>query len=111
MSKRIQKFRQMRRAIQAQPSSGLSIASYCLKHKIHLSTFGWWKKRIREGEASLSRIARAENNPGFVRILPDAQTLACRENCELSFPDGRVLSFPISYPLESLLTVLKGVTV
>ena len=101
----------MRRAIQEQPGSGLSIVSYCLKHKIPLSTFGWWKKRIRNEEAELSRVARAKSNPGFVRILPDAQTLACREHCELSFPNGHVLSFPTSYPLESLLTVLKGVTV
>lgn len=110
MFKRIRKARRLRRAVEAQLSSGLNITSYCRQHKIPLSTFTWWRKRLRD-EAAVAPISPADLNPGFVRILPEAQTPTCRENCELSFPDGRVLSFPASYPLESLLAILKGVTV
>ena len=109
LSKRIRMARRLRRAVQSQPSSGLSIRAYCQKKNIPLSTFSWWRNRIRAevSEESISAFP-AENKPAFVRIIPESTPPFSPEGCELSFPDGRILRFPAAYPVESLVAVLKG---
>jgi len=108
MSKRIRMAQRLRRAVKTQPSSGLNISAYCREHKIPLSTFMLWRKRIRYEMAETTPAPCAETNPSFVRIIPETRVPAYSESCELSFPDGRILRFPASFPLESLLAVLKG---
>lgn len=109
MSNRIRNARQVRRAVQAQRNSDLSIVAYCQKHQLPISTFYRWRKRIRDEMVLEKTVSRTDSDPGFIKIIPETPHATRQEVCELSFPDGRVLSLPVSYPLASLLAVLKGV--
>jgi len=51
--------------IESQKNSGLSIDSYCKKHKISKSTFWYWRKRH-------SRKSQQKQGSSFIKILPVA---------------------------------------
>ena len=101
--------RRLRRAVADQPNSGLNISAYCRKHKLALSTFMVWRKRLHHENTEPNTITVSkEAQKSFVRIFADSHPITSIGSCELSFPDGRILRLPHDFSVESMLVLLKG---
>jgi len=99
----------MRRVATSQFRSSLTVSAFCRKHRIPVSTFWNWRKRLK-AENFIIPPQEPAAAPQFVRLVPESQPALCREGCSLDFPDGRVLRFPADYPVSNLLLILKSGT-
>ncbi len=73
--------------VEALSRSGKSVLEYAREHGLKPDTLYRWRRRLRPPAAT-------------PRLLP--LTLEAPAPCELVFPDGRVLRFPVTLPALTL---------
>ena len=99
--------RMWRERVSAWAASGLSIRAFCDQHLLTETTFQYWRRELRERDASSSRppSSPSSSRPMFVpvTVLP-AATLSVEVRC----PSGHVVILPScdSASLSNLFAVL-----
>lgn len=81
--------------------SGLTRAAFCRKHKLAVSTFDYWRRRIRERSRSKSELVKVSVN----------QPSKHNTKLILELPGGIRLDIPSDYcsdHLKRLITDLRG---
>ena len=80
--------------------SGLTISAFCKQHKINISTYYSWRKRLAEPEPSLTK--KQQLVPLFVSesIIPQVSSLMIKT------PSGYQLTFDDDITLEKLHQIL-----
>lgn len=73
--------------VEALSNSGLSVLAYAREHGLKPDTLYRWRKRLRSPAVS-------------PRLVP--LTLEAPATCEVVFPDGRVLRFPVTLSAQTL---------
>lgn len=88
---------------------GLSRREYCQRHQLALSTFDYWRRRLRkEGAPATSSSSRALE---VVRVEVDMASVVGSAPLELVVGNGRMIRIPAGFDagtLERLLVVLEG---
>ena len=76
--------------IQNQQTSGLSQRDFCAKHKLALSTFGHWKRRLNKNNTALQLF-----KPQFIELdlQPPLRPLPAPEEVVVELPYGVVMRF------------------
>jgi len=106
------------RVLQDQRRSGLSQSAFCRQQGIALSTYFWWKRRLRGGDSVLGITARrsasdagaSEAHLVPVRITEPEHVLRAafvETAYELVFPDGLILRIPGRFDPSSLESLLR----
>ena len=82
----------IRRIVEEQKTSHLTISSYCRKKKIPLSTFYYWRQRL---DSDISLIQK-KTDPGFiqVKISADEKKAVSDETIVINFPAGSSMKVP-----------------
>jgi len=99
----IRRRKRMLKMVASHSESGLSAKEYCRQHHVPDSTFWYWRKRLRQENKTPE-----QKIPGFVRLLPSTPTFQSSDGITFRFPDGRVLTFPPDFPVDSLLSIVTG---
>lgn len=99
-----------------QSTSGLSQRAFCEQHDLALSTFQWWRRRLksRGPSAEPMKVKAATKAPDFVEIqLSQPAPVAAEEaeGLEVCFPSGVRLRIPSGWDGQSLLEVLWALEV
>ncbi len=88
---------------------GLSRREYCQRYQLTLSTFDYWRRRLRsEGASAASPSSRAVE---VIRVDLEAASAICSEPLEVVVGNGRLVRVPMGFDagtLERLLVVLEG---
>ena len=100
-----------RRALKAHRHSGLTQAEFCRRNELSLSTFHYWRRRLRETEPELSTEPLEVDEFLEVQIRPPAvagqsEAPAIGGAFELTFPSGLKLKVPVSVEGRALAEVL-----
>lgn len=106
-----------RRAMVAQRHSGLTQAAFCRRNDLALSTFQYWRRRLREAEdATESRASPSASDFVELTMQPTAlQAVAASSTTsprfELTFPSGLQLKVPGDVEGRALAEVLWALEV
>jgi hypothetical protein len=73
--------------VEALSRSGLSVSAYAREHGLKPDTLYRWRRRLRSPAEPL-------------RLVP--LTIEAPAPCEVVFPDGRILRFPVTLPAHTL---------
>jgi len=106
------------RVLQDQRRSGLSQSAFCRQQGIALSTYFWWKRRLRDGDSALGIAAtrsasdasasEAHLVPVHVTRPEHVLSAAFAEAAyELVVPDGLIVRIPVRFDAESLERLLR----
>ena len=101
-----------RQLVAEQRESGLSQRAFCEQRDLAVSTFQWWRRRLRsEGPAAgWPETTPAAKAPGFVEVrLTEPPPSPARQGgdwLEVSFPSGVHLRVPPGWDGQTLLEVL-----
>jgi len=90
---------EIRRHLAAQPASGLSISSYCNKHRLCYNTFFNWRKRYPAHEQSVVPVS-------FARL--QVSTPVQQHGFELVFENRVTLRIPPRFEAESLQMIVDA---
>jgi len=106
-----------RRAMTAHRRSGLTQVDFCRRNDLALSTFQYWRRRLRDAEPEASsRPLETENfieldiRPTVTGASSEAAS-AAGGSFELIFPSGLQLKVPSSAPGRALAEVLWALEV
>ena len=105
-----------RRALVAQRHSGLTQAEFCRRNDLALSTFQYWRRRLRETEDTTeskasppaSDFVELAVQPTALQAVADSST---SPSFELTFPSGLQLKVPCGVEGRALAEVLWALEV
>ena len=101
-----------RATVSAWRASGLSVREYCRRHGVAESSFHFWRRELREREATSSPPTPTTFVP--VTVLPAAEPVASSATLavEVRCPSGHVVSLPNAdvATLRSLFAALAPLT-
>jgi hypothetical protein len=92
----------------AQQHSGLSQAAFCRRNDLALSTFQYWRRRLRDESAQAETESDAPQAPEFVELLATTTGSAPVHTgrFELTFPSGVHLTVPTGVEGRALAEIL-----
>lgn len=103
-----------RRTLKAQRHSGLSQVEFCRRNDLAVSTFQYWRRRLREMQPETGTAA----TPDFVEValrpepaVPQPAAADGRRGFELTFPSGLQLRVPLDVEGRALAEVLWALEV
>jgi hypothetical protein len=96
---------QMRHHRELRRKSGLTIAAYCKRENINLSSWWYWHKRLLQKNSFANHPAHAPVS--FLQLptqIPDAQKI------DLTLPNGARISMPLSCEPTFLRQVVRSLS-
>jgi hypothetical protein len=94
----------MQSLIAAQATSGRSVSVFCRSHRLSVSKFFWWKRRLRDFKRPSPNVP--DKILPFVRVMPEVSPVY--NYYELGLGDGRILRLPVSLAVPSLIQIVVG---
>lgn len=89
-----------RRAMRAQAGSGMSVRSWCCKHRVKEASFYWWRRTLARRDAQAPQ-------PAFIPVRVSEQgSDGERHSIEIVLADGRRVCVSGSVDRQALADVL-----
>lgn len=96
-----------RRTLMAQRHSELSQVEFCRRNDLALSTFQFWRRRLRdESMTEAETVSDAPLAPEFVELVASALAPTHAGRFELTFPSGVQLTVPTGVEGRALAEIL-----
>jgi hypothetical protein len=103
MVTRIEKRRIMTRLISLWEKSGKTEREFCIKRGFPVSTFYWWKNKLRVELPSVPEQTKVSTPLSFIQIKPPQNS----GTMEYKFPSGGSLLFPSTLGIKDIAELLK----
>ena len=92
--------------MKAHRHSGLTQVEFCRRNELALSTFQYWRRRLREAEPESGTEPLEVGDFVEVEVRPSSAVSGASDSFELIFPSGLQLKVPSSVQGRALAEVL-----
>jgi hypothetical protein len=103
--------RSMASLIKKQAAGTQTVTEFCRMHRIKLSKFFYWKKKMKERGKSPTGDSQSPNGSAgsFIPIsLPAVHSTELADKIELHFPSGLRACIPVSTGTAALRTIINA---